>query len=60
MTSQLLKSGVVYTVVVEESYPPKLAFAYLEEIQAEFYAAHGAKVAELKRLYAFIRFGTGG
>jgi len=53
-----IASGVVFLVVVDKSYPKKLAFAYLDEIMAEFMTSHGAEVEGADRPYQFIRFDT--
>jgi len=51
-------SGVVFLVVVDKNYPKKLAFAYLDEVQAEFMTSHGSEVDGADRPYQFIRFDT--
>lgn len=52
-----------YLVLCEASFPKKLAFAYLEDLQAEFHEQHGKRVPTVSRPYSFIEFGeitTGG
>lgn len=44
-------------MLCEASYPKKLAFAYLEDLQAEFHEQHGKKVPTVSRPYSFIEFG---
>lgn len=44
-------------VLCEASFPKKLAFAYLEDLQAEFHEQHGKKVPTVSRPYSFIEFG---
>lgn len=52
-------SAVVYVAICEKSYPRKLAFAYLDELAAEFGQSHGAQVAQRTlRPYAFVAFDT--
>lgn len=46
-----------YLVLCEGSFPKKLAFAYLEDLQAEFHEQHGKKVPTVSRPYSFIEFG---
>lgn len=46
-----------YLVLCEASFPKKLAFAYLEDLQAEFHEQHGKKVPTVSRPYSFIEFG---
>ncbi|AWP11088.1 putative vesicle-trafficking protein SEC22b-like [Scophthalmus maximus] len=53
-----IEKGVVYLVLCEASFPKKLAFAYLEDLQAEFHEQHGKKVPTVSRPYSFIEFDT--
>ena len=46
-----------YLVLCEASFAKKLAFAYLEDLQAEFHEQHGKKVPTVSRPYSFIEFG---
>jgi len=48
---------VCYLVLCEASFAKKLAFAYLEDLQAEFHEQHGKKVPTVSRPYSFIEFG---
>ncbi|XP_041695377.1 vesicle-trafficking protein SEC22b-B isoform X1 [Coregonus clupeaformis] len=54
----VIEKGVVYLVLSEASFPKKLAFAYLEDLQAEFHEQHGKKVPTVSRPYSFIEFDT--
>ncbi|KAM6921099.1 vesicle-trafficking protein SEC22b-B isoform 1-T1 [Xenentodon cancila] len=54
----LIEKGVCYLVLCEASFPKKLAFAYLEDLQAEFHEQHGKKVPTVSRPYSFIEFDT--
>uniref|UniRef100_A0A8C8A3K0 SEC22 homolog B, vesicle trafficking protein b n=1 Tax=Oryzias sinensis TaxID=183150 RepID=A0A8C8A3K0_9TELE len=58
MTRILHNKGVCYLVLCEASFPKKLAFAYLEDLQAEFHEQHGKKVPTVSRPYSFIEFDT--
>lgn len=55
--SYLIEKGVCYLVLCEGSFPKKLAFAYLEDLQAEFHEQHGKRVPTVSRPYSFIEFG---
>lgn len=44
-------------MLCEASFPKKLAFAYLEDLQAEFHEQHGKRVPTVSRPYSFIEFG---
>lgn len=46
-----------YLVLCEGSFPKKLAFGYLEDLQAEFHEQHGKRVPTVSRPYSFIEFG---
>lgn len=56
-SSYCIEKGVCYLVLCEASFPKKLAFAYLEDLQAEFHEQHGKKVPTVSRPYSFIEFG---
>jgi vesicle transport protein SEC22 len=45
-------------VICDKSYPKKLAFVYLEEIQKEFHANYGNEMGTVARPYAFVKFDT--
>ncbi|XP_039598944.1 vesicle-trafficking protein SEC22b-B [Polypterus senegalus] len=53
-----IEKGVCYLVLCEASFAKKLAFAYLEDLQAEFDEQHGKKVSTVSRPYSFIEFDT--
>lgn len=55
--SYAIEKGVCYLVLCEASFAKKLAFAYLEDLQAEFHEQHGKKVPTVSRPYSFIEFG---
>uniref|UniRef100_A0ABM5FH27 Vesicle-trafficking protein SEC22b-like n=1 Tax=Pogona vitticeps TaxID=103695 RepID=A0ABM5FH27_9SAUR len=52
----LISQGVCYLTLCEASYSKKLAFSFLEELQAEFWELYGKKVSSVSRPYAFIEF----
>uniref|UniRef100_W5MVY9 SEC22 homolog B, vesicle trafficking protein a n=2 Tax=Lepisosteus oculatus TaxID=7918 RepID=W5MVY9_LEPOC len=54
----VIEKGVCYLVLCEAGFPKKLAFAYLEDLQAEFDEQHGKKVPTVSRPYFFIEFDT--
>ena len=49
--------GVCYLTLAEKSYPKRLAFQYLEELQSEFSRLYGRQIDTATRPYAFIKFG---
>ena len=53
----MIEFGVCYLCISEKSYPKKLAFSYLEELQKEFHQNYGQDVDTAARPYAFIKFG---
>jgi len=54
----IIDGNVCYLTVCDRSYPKKLAYQYLEELQHEFAQTHGAAVDAAARPYAFIKFDT--
>ena len=54
----IIDNDVCYLTLVERSYPKKLAYQYLEELQREFSSLYGREIEQAKRPYAFIKFGT--
>lgn len=53
----LIQGGVCYLTLTDKSYPKKLAYQYLEELQSEFTSLYGAQIESANRPYAFIKFG---
>ena len=53
----IIDNDVCYLTLVEKSYPKKLAYQYLEELQREFFSLYGREIEQAKRPYAFIKFG---
>nr|XP_033771712.1 vesicle-trafficking protein SEC22b isoform X1 [Geotrypetes seraphini] len=54
----IIENGVCYLVLCEASFPKKLAYAYLENLQTEFDEQYGKKVLTVTRPYSFIEFDT--
>lgn len=54
----LMDSGVCYLVLCEKTFSRRTAFAFLEDIQTEFYSQYGQKVGVVARPYSFIEFDT--
>jgi len=55
--SYLIECGICYLCLCEKSYPKKLAFSFLEELQVEFQSKYGTEVGTVARPYAFVKFG---
>lgn len=53
----IIDSDVCFLTLVEKSYPKKLAYQYLEELQREFLSLYGRDIEQARRPYAFIKFG---
>ena len=53
----IIDSDVCYLTLADRSYPKKLAFQYLEELQREFFSLYGRDIEKASRPYAFIKFG---
>ena len=54
----VVDDGVCYLCVCDRTYPKKLAYQYLEELQQEFAKQNGREVDAVARPYAFIKFDT--
>lgn len=55
--SYIIAEGVCYLLLSEASFPNKMAFAYLEDLQTEFHDQYGRRVSTVTRPYSFIEFG---
>jgi len=55
--SYLLEQGVCYLILCDALFPKKMAFGFLEDLQAEFHDNYAKKVASVTRPYSFIEFG---
>jgi vesicle transport protein SEC22 len=53
----MIDADVCYLTLTEKSYPKKLAYQYLEELQSEFVNLYGSQIQAVSRPYAFIKFG---
>lgn len=53
----IIDNDVCFLTLVEKSYPKKLAYQYLEELQREFFSLYGREIEQARRPYAFIKFG---
>ena len=56
----LIAADVCYLTLADRSYPKKLAYQYLEELQSEFTSLYGQQIEAAARPYAFIKFGVWG
>ena len=56
-SSYLIERGVCFLALAESSFSKRLAFAYLEEIQQEFFSQYSGKIEQVSRPYHFIEFG---
>ncbi|CAI8022857.1 Vesicle-trafficking protein SEC22b [Geodia barretti] len=54
----VIEEGICYLALCEHSYPPQLAFSYLENIHRDFSEQHGQDVHRAQRPYHFIEFGV--
>ena len=55
--SYIIEGGVCYLTMCDRSYPKKLAFQYLEDLQREFEKVNRSQIETVARPYAFIKFG---
>lgn len=53
----MIEYDVCYLTLCDKTYPKKLAFSYLEELQKEFQEQHGSEVQTAARPYSCIKFG---
>jgi len=56
--SYIIEHGVCILALCEPSYPPRLAYSYLDNLQSVFNDQYGQDVYKAKRPYHFIEFGT--
>ncbi|RZB44139.1 25.3 kDa vesicle transport protein isoform B [Glycine soja] len=54
----LVENGVVFIVLCESTYPRKLAFHYLQDIQKEFEKFDKTLIGKITRPYSFVKFVT--
>ena len=55
--SYVLEEGICYLALCEQTYPPQLAFTYLENVHRDFNEQHGQNIHRAQRPYHFIEFG---
>ncbi|KAK7270500.1 hypothetical protein RIF29_23690 [Crotalaria pallida] len=53
----LVENGIVFIVLCDSTYPRKLAFHYLQDIQKEFEKFDKTLIAKIIRPYSFVKFG---
>ncbi|KAM8838921.1 vesicle-trafficking protein SEC22b-like [Synchiropus picturatus] len=54
----LIEEGVCYLCLCDASFPKKMAFAFLQDLQSEFHDQYGRRVPTVTRPYSFIEFDT--
>jgi vesicle transport protein SEC22 len=55
--SYLISNEIIYMCICDKSYPRKLSFSYLEELDKEFYTSYGKEAIRVGlRPYAFVEF----
>ncbi|XP_019452806.1 PREDICTED: 25.3 kDa vesicle transport protein isoform X1 [Lupinus angustifolius] len=54
----LVENGVVFIVLCVSTYPRKLAFHYLQDIQKEFEKFDKTLIDKITRPYSFVKFGS--
>ncbi|GLJ48431.1 hypothetical protein SUGI_1022260 [Cryptomeria japonica] len=52
----IIEDSVCYITLCDQSYPRKLAFHYLEDLQREFGKLHRSQIETASKPYAFIKF----
>jgi vesicle transport protein SEC22 len=58
LLSFLVENGVVYIVLCESTYPRKLAFHYLQDIQKEFEKFDKTLIGKITKPDSFVKFGN--
>ena len=56
MCSYIIEGGVCYLALCETTYPPHLAFTYLEAVHNEFIEQYGQRINKAQRPYHFVEF----
>jgi vesicle transport protein SEC22 len=56
--SYSIEGNVVYLTLCDKTYPKRLAFSYLEEVQKEFQEQYAREIDTAARPYAFVKFGV--
>ena len=55
--SYVIEEGICYLALCEPTYPPQLAFSYLDNLHKDFSEQHGHNIHRAHRPYHFIEFG---
>ena len=55
--SYIISDDICYMALCEPSYPPTLAFSYLENVNTEFIGQYSQEIHKAHRPYYFIEFG---
>ena len=55
--SYIIEQGVCFLALCEPTYPPRLAYSYLDNLQSVFNDQYGQEIYKAKRPYHFIEFG---
>lgn len=55
--SYVIEEGICYLALCEPTYPPQLAFTYLDNVHKDFSEQHGQNIHRAQRPYHFIEFG---
>jgi hypothetical protein len=56
--SYLIGNGACFMTLCDSSYPRKLAFHYLQDLQKEFERLDNSLVEKITRPYSFVKFGN--
>merc|ERR1712038_456409 len=54
----MIDRGVCTLILCEKTFSKRLAFAYIEDINNEFFSQYGNRVDTVSRPYSFIEFDT--
>lgn len=54
----VIEEGICYLALCEPTYPPQLAFTYLDNVHKDFSEQHGQNIHRAQRPYHFIEFGA--
>lgn len=58
LLSYLVENGIAFITLCDSSYPRKLAFYYLQDLQKEFDKFDSSLIAKITRPYSFVKFGN--
>ena len=56
-SSYIVEKYVCYLAICDKTYPRRLAFSYLEDLQKDFDLNYGQELKKTLRPYAFVKFG---